>query len=252
MGWLVGISCVSHREQAPAQLTNQPRAASQVGDDSTAQLTLAWLKHTVREPYDRVGKKDPRWDTAARKTLDEYVLALRPGGDPEGSRIKLVGVIAHEAVKAGCNDPLIAYLDIRFGDMGLAASPRKQEDALRGVAQEIMKSDYPAIRKFFVCLRASGNLRRTPFNLSNTPPAELLLRRKAAHYLAEAMTDKTMPIEQVFDAWSQIQRRLRYDTEEVPGTLGESYQEIEKPLFENWPKESTSYLIEGKFYIDYA
>src|SRR5205807_1205831 len=118
MGWLVGIGCVSHtvNRRRPAQLTNQPPAASQVGDDSTAQLTLAWLKHTVREPYERVGKKDPRWDTAARKTLDEYVLALRPGGDPDGSRIKFIGGIAHEAVKAGCNDPLIAYLDIRFGD----------------------------------------------------------------------------------------------------------------------------------------
>src|SRR5438477_1977327 len=88
---------------------------SQRAEDRAAAQTLAWLKHTVREPYDRVGKRDPWWDTAARKALDEYVLALRKNGDPDGSRLKAVGAAAHEAALAGCNDPLISYLDVRFG-----------------------------------------------------------------------------------------------------------------------------------------
>jgi len=87
----------------------------------------------VREPYGEGGKRDPRWDAAARKALDEYFLVLRKNGDPDGSRdSKSLEPPPMKQSAPGANDPLISYIDLRFATEGRTASQKKARRSLAG------------------------------------------------------------------------------------------------------------------------
>jgi hypothetical protein len=47
---------------------------------------LAWNRRTLQEAYDQVGKKNPRWDEPARKTLDLAARMFSGEVDPETPR----------------------------------------------------------------------------------------------------------------------------------------------------------------------
>ncbi len=69
---------------------------------------LAWNRKTLVEEYDRAGRKDPRWDSAARETLE---IAARRFSlqDPLPLPEDLFRA-ARRAVEAGCDDPLVLYI----------------------------------------------------------------------------------------------------------------------------------------------
>jgi hypothetical protein len=57
-----------------------------------------------------------------------------------------------------------------------------------------------------------------------------------------------MPVEEAYHAAHQLFQVLERNNKE----LTDAYETIEKPLFKNWPKAGTSYLIKGEFNLKYA
>jgi hypothetical protein len=56
----------------------------------------------------KVGKKDPRWDDLARKTVDP---AIRQTVEPDSKvTIPEINRAAKAAIDAGCDDPLVANI----------------------------------------------------------------------------------------------------------------------------------------------
>ena len=74
---------------------------------------LEWNRRTLQEAYDRIGKKDPRWDKPAREALDLAARMFAQQFDPIVLNTA-VHVPARKAVEAGCDDPLILYLHARL------------------------------------------------------------------------------------------------------------------------------------------
>ena len=80
--------------------------------EKRARDRLEWNRKTLVGAYDKVGKRDPKWDTPAREALDLAARMFSQQVDPVIS-LKDVHVPAKKAVEAGCNDPMILYLYAR-------------------------------------------------------------------------------------------------------------------------------------------
>src|SRR5262245_9793389 len=73
---------------------------------------LEWNRRTLRGAYERVGKKDPKWDEHAHEALDAAARYFSHTLDPQ-TYIWDVHNATQAAVGAGCDDPLILYLHAR-------------------------------------------------------------------------------------------------------------------------------------------
>src|SRR5262249_44891686 len=73
---------------------------------------LAWNRRTLGGAYEKVGKKDPRWDTRAREALDLAARVFSHSLEPNTDWIHVYNA-ADQAILFGCDDPLILYLHAR-------------------------------------------------------------------------------------------------------------------------------------------
>ena len=107
---------------------------------------LAWHRATTVEAYDRVGKKDPKWDAAARKVLEAFANSGASTNLAGKDYLKAADEAAAEALAAGCKDPLVQYIYDR-GFYGFAQAPftaeRYRSFVDGGLA--LAKSEYPTV-----------------------------------------------------------------------------------------------------------
>jgi hypothetical protein len=107
---------------------------------------LEWNRRTLQGAYDKVGKKDPRWDESARKVLDLAARMFSNEVDPVVTQAD-ISKPAKAAVDAGCDDPLIRYF---YSRSPVGPNQLGVNDALRRsreVDKALAASRYPAIRR---------------------------------------------------------------------------------------------------------
>jgi len=103
------------------------------------KATLTWNLATTLEAYQRVGRRDPRWDEAATKFLDMCARGLNKSLTPAQFAEAGQAVLA-----AGCDDPLITAIVARSLD---AAGQRDQALALsRRAVNGLKTTPYPRCR----------------------------------------------------------------------------------------------------------
>src|SRR5579883_1983669 len=70
---------------------------------------LEWNRLTLQGAYEKIGKKDPKWDEQARKAMDLAARMFSQEVDPTVNPLD-VNPPAKAAVDAGCDDPMVVYL----------------------------------------------------------------------------------------------------------------------------------------------
>ncbi len=212
-----------------------------VGDER-----LKWNQSTTVGDYEKFGQKDARWDAPVKEALTRYA-KIRSGDDfDQETKLYLIGSAAEDAVKAGCKDPLVNFLYCNQVLRESAKPLKEKQAAFSAMAQQMQASSYSPVRKFYANLFAAGMLwMRRDTNLWSQVAQ---FRRGAIANLAEALEDKNLPVEEAYHAAHQLFQVLERNTKE----LTDAYDLIEKPLFKNWPKAGTSYLIKGEFNLKYA
>src|SRR5262249_51999749 len=71
--------------------------------------TVEWNRRTLVGAYDRVGKKDPRWDAAVREGLEQTTRYYSKDGDRPFT-MQPAFASMRKAIEAGCDDPMVVYL----------------------------------------------------------------------------------------------------------------------------------------------
>jgi hypothetical protein len=135
-------------------------------------------RRTLMESYDKVGKKDAKWDADAQSAMEE---AANMFSDKFRSKSSwhTVHPFAKRAVEAGCDDPLILYLRAR------SYLVINEENSRRIVAagQAMEKSAYPVYRRVSALnYAADDQLRLVEWKAGDIGEAERL--REAAVRLA--------------------------------------------------------------------
>lgn len=212
-----------------------------VGDER-----VKWNQSTTVGDYEKFGQKDARWDAPVKEALTRYG-KIRSGDDfDQETKLYLIALAAEDAVKAGCKDPLVNFLYCNHGLRESNKPLKEKQAAFSAMAEAMRASSYSPIRKFYANLYAAGMLwtRRD----TNLWLQVVQFRRGAIGNLAMALEDKNLPVEEAYHAAHQLFQVLERNSKE----LTDAYDAIEKPLFKNWPKAGTSYLIKGEFYLTYA
>ncbi len=107
---------------------------------------LHFNRSTLQGAYDRVGKKNPRWDAFAREALE--LTARRASSRTEDDLSKAdLHRSAKRAIDAGCDDPLILFFyGVTSKDENFPGYPEYQK-RLRVAADAMKSSGYPPIRR---------------------------------------------------------------------------------------------------------
>ena len=221
--------------------------AKKVTSQQTAQSRLDWNLKTLVTAYQQAGNTDAAWDGSAKLALAEFARS-RSGllGTNEPSW-EIMSTNAAAAVRAGCDDPMVNYLFIKYA-MDQTNSPKAFADAFCKTADNMRESTYPNIRRFYASLRAAEQLKYAAGGNPRYPPEVNLYRRQAITNLADVLADKTMPIGEVDDACHEMFRIVEVNQKQYE----DCYNLIEGSLFKNWPDESAIWLIKGEAFIKKA
>jgi len=115
---------------------------------------LRWELVTTLGDYERVGKKDVRWDDAAREALTQNAHLLAGEREADNRRDEIKGAF-QKALSAGCTDPLIGYFSLRCGCYPPSTSPAELANLFANVERSLQASQYAAILKCYASLRAA-------------------------------------------------------------------------------------------------
>jgi hypothetical protein len=117
---------------------------------------LEWNRQTLVQAYDKVGKKNSRWDEPARGALD---LAARMYSQQKDPVIITDNIhpLAKKAVDAGCGDPLILYVYARTSVGPFDPGPAEYARRTIAAADAMEASFYPPYRRA-VALRYATEL----------------------------------------------------------------------------------------------
>jgi len=107
---------------------------------------LQWNRRTLQGAYDKIGKKDPRWDEPARKALDLAGQMFSRQYEPIVLNAE-VHVEAKKAVDAGCHDALILYLYARTSVGKDSPGPAEYARRLDAAAVAMAASAYSPYRR---------------------------------------------------------------------------------------------------------
>lgn len=212
------------------------------------QSRLNWNLETTVDAYKKVGKTNSKWDEPAIRALTEYARNSSKVTSPEEPWEEIIRTNCDAAIKAGCNDPMVRYLHVRF-----SLTKTSKSQALAGayyeVAVDMQKSGYHAIRKFYASHRAV-NQASLAYGYTNslTMPTVKEIAPILDQDLLAVVNNSTTPVEEVYAACDERFRILKWHTEEYI----RAYSNIESPLFANWPDESIILRFKGEAYIDMA
>lgn len=210
--------------------------------DKALDQRLEWNLETFVDAYDKVGSHNKKWDFPAREAL-QIVAQQNSVGTWLKSSKSLLPFDLGKATDAGCDDPLLNYLHVRYVLIDTMKSPVEKGNALKDAALALQGSAYPAFRKFRACESAFEHLRP----IKPTPPELGNLLESLQTDFFDALKDTRLPpgdfyaggmdYERCISGWMDFQQRW------------EACQVI---LNEHWSKSEVTYLLTGKFYEDFA
>jgi hypothetical protein len=148
--WLAAVLIIAGCGPSPAEKRNMAQAAR--------EARLKWNTDTLVGAYQSAGHTDPKWDGAAKGALLEFARSRSGAVNADENCNDIISNDCVSANSAGCTDPMIRYLSVRF------ASDQSQSkewfvDAFNGAANGLEDSSYPPIRKYYGWLRAAGQAR---------------------------------------------------------------------------------------------
>ena len=239
--FLVG-SCIFACLSLPA--CHKTSVVKRTSSDPIKQTRLDWNYKTTVDIYQKSNFRGHKWNDPALRALAEFACSRANVVETNEPWAEIISTNAAAAVHAGCIDPMLNYLYIKFA-MDQTNSKEAFTEAFCAMADAMNGSSYPPIRKYYALLRAEQQYTYTygyGSNVDSTRPKQLLV--SARENLANSLNDKAMPPEEVYEACSE----LLYQWPGDMTSLKNCWDQIEKPLFANWPGESLSWLLKGEAY----
>ena len=210
------------------------------------QQRLDWNKQTLVDAYEHAGYMNPWWDDAAERALKEFARVRAQVLDTNEPWGKIIATNTAAAVKAGCKDPMVNYLFIRFS-LDQTNSKETFTTAYFNMAQEMEKSSYPDLRKFYASFRAVKQYYWAN-HYAKLPDDWRPLGQAAAADLQRVLADKSVPAGEIYDAASEYLEMWK--------TTKKYYQPfyaaLEQSLNNNWPNAPETFMLRGLAHVDMA
>lgn len=209
-----------------------------------------WNRETIRGAYERVGRRDPRWDEPALEAMDLAARMFSRDVDPE-TTVPDVHRPARAAIDAGCDDPMIAYLHVRttFGPDG--PGPAGLARRLVEVAEELAASDYPAFQRA-VALQVAGSRVVAALGDGGPPPA----RARQCFDDALALLPESVRTDERNPYWDELWHGALMELIAGHRALGleatEAFERVDAGMAELPGAEALRLTVRGAFWFHYG
>ena len=208
---------------------------------------LMWTDRTLAGAYEKVGKKDPRWDRLVRDLMKTAVPLFVLPDDVETHDD--VFHPAKRAIDAGCDDPIVLYIYTRTSTGRNFPGVNEYERRLRAASTALESSKYPAFR------RAAGLIRLGRHLLNRGNPSGRKESRRcleaALDLLPESVkTDGLSPSSQRY--WLAEALLLREALTRQNGDSKSAFDKIDAAFAKVPAAEVIRLVLRGEFYTDYA
>jgi hypothetical protein len=191
-------------------------------------LRLRWHQETLVKAYQTIGRRRASWDAPAEQALGMFAESrslTRPTTKEFRDQMKqLIGA----AVDAGCDDPLIGYLYVRFVVSESSEDPVQIAQKMRSAAEALNGSEYNSLAKFYGCLRAAeasiveiGADRRVPEPVQR-------MRYGATTNLLGVLRDRSTPADDVYQATHEWLPTAKRSARQFPEDLRFIEPELKK------------------------
>ncbi len=212
----------------------------------TREDVLKWNLTSLTNSYNAVGRKNPKWDKDAIEALTEFARTKTASDDELEILSDLTGETAQNAKSAGCDDPMIQYLCVRYASENKTRTFKERQELYRSAAGSLEQSGYPPIRKFYANVDASEILWQQ--RNTNSWPEVRTLRSTAVADLNQAFRDPSLPESEAFQAADALFQMLSHNTRE----LTNAYNSIVATLSANGSKSAAAQLVKADFYLMFA
>ncbi len=248
------FAMVACKKATPSASTSSQDAKLAVSPAESNQQRLEWNLKTLVKPYKQAGHTSFRWNAPATRALTEFARARAKAFAPDEPWPEIISNNAAAAIRAGCNDPMVDYLYVRFA-MSPTNNAKSFLEAYCRVASNIQATPYPPLRKFYAALRAVDQVPYTYGYGTNNPAAQAANQEVmplVGANLLPALDDKTMPAVEAFEACDAALTSMKGEGIPDYPTYVQAYNAVEKPMFENWPDAYTTLLLKGEAYVQLA
>jgi hypothetical protein len=217
--------------------------------EQTHQAEWKWNERTALEAYDRVGHRSPRWDADAREGIRLYTAPAAVS--PKGAARPFL----EKAIEAGCDDPLVLYLEARTLDQTPDPDLATLDRLYRMAAESMKTSEYPANRKCLAFMRYFGFKLRFD-QQGDRPPAEVQEANQILNHLLAASVSlwpnvprqEGIPVRFVMEVADEIMSAMDLDQAHRRAAFGSLYPSLAAAM----PNSPIPLVFKGDFYIRWA
>lgn len=236
---LTATGCKKAAAPKPIQPTLSPEQAK--------EQRLTWNLKTLVEAYEKAGHTNPKWDEPAKRALTEFARSRSQCTESNEAWTLIIFTNCITATDAGCDDPMIRYLYIRFC-MNQANSAQAFTDAYYQTAKDMQKSMYPPVRKFYAAARALDQIFSTYGTNTANQPIWREITPLIGQNIEAALNDKTMSAREAYEIANKALSLMCGDTNQYQ----RAYDCVEKIMLGNWPNDYTIWLLKGRAFTDMA
>lgn len=213
---------------------------------ATRQDREKWNQSSLKGAYETMSSGNPKWDKDAEDALTTYAQSRTASDDEQEMLSELIGDSAHDAINAGCDDPMIRYLYVRYSSEIQSRPFADRQKLYLNAANNLESSPYPAIWKFHANVDAAEILW---WNKDHDLWQQVVqLRHAAMSDLAQAVQEKSLPEAEAYDDANDLFQLLQYNA----GEMTNAYGQVESALAGQSDKAAMADFIKATFYIQYA
>jgi len=146
------------------------------------------------------------------------------------------------AGEAGCTDPLIRYLGLRFSYGNAADANAAGADAYRDAVERLLSSGYPDFRKCMAAIRAAQAWKNAYGSSSNTTHVLTQFRRGAFHHLRPVLEAPDTPFFEAYEAADELRHTILSNSKQEDDMLPVLIDCFQA----RWPNEARALTLCGR------
>ncbi|OAI54993.1 hypothetical protein AYO44_13795 [Planctomycetaceae bacterium SCGC AG-212-F19] len=216
---------------------------------------LAWERAATVDVYEKVGKKNPKWDAEARLAL-EAVAKYFSRPQHYLAEKEIAWEHAGKAIRAGCDDAFIKYLYSRLFPVGCQPSAADHLLLAKEAGELLQNSQYPTFRKAFAQLVVAIHLTSLKNRTAETDQQASQYLDAALAMLPEVLKD-TSPRGQKDSYGFGADLILFYHAlfnqgDRTKGDRKRAFDKVAPILEKSADNKAVWLLVKGQFYRHYA
>ena len=208
------------------------------------------MQRTLKDAYDKIGKRDPKWDESARGALDlRRPHPRRTRMSARRRKLRYVDDHVNKAIQAGCDDPMLLYLHTRTFRVDEGHTAEEVVQSIVTAAEKLRDSKYSSYHRMTALRSAASVLRLIKRPEMQDKGRKLLTEAMTAYALAakEAQDDGALRIRLTDEG-----RNLLVTAQIFGDDAQTAFTRVDDALKPVAEAEAIRQKLKGDFLISYA